>query len=357
MAQRETTEAEDQEILAKMTLQEEPYDDLDRIVGELIGDKQTVPIRLYRTRRGTREEEYITNIPPEVDSVLEYVKDEFGPGSYKVKIYVDGRVKVNQSFNIAEIEKTVAPVMHVQPQQNNLGMQELVMLLSSQQQQFLERMGTMIAGVLQGPSRKEMLDEMLVYKQLFSSGENKGFNPTEALDLLRQGMEFGKELNPSQREPDTNDILLEGLKTFAPIVAGAMAEKQNVVSERKAEATTPQIERSENVHEIVLRQAIGFLVTKAKEGADPSLYAELVLDNAGDDILRVFVADPNWFDQLSQINEEVKSYPEWFGELKKSIIEMLTPIGEGVNTPKHETTDIDNVHGHTPRQAGGEGNT
>jgi len=54
MAQRETTEAEDQEILAKMTLQEEPYDDLDRIVGELIGDKQTVPIHLYRTRRGTR---------------------------------------------------------------------------------------------------------------------------------------------------------------------------------------------------------------------------------------------------------------------------------------------------------------
>lgn len=74
-----------------------------------------------------------------------------------------------------------------------------------------------------------------------------------------------------------------------------------------------------NVHD-----AVGFLIGRAAAGADPGLYADLVIDNVPESMLRHVLAG-DVVAQLSQIDPRVAQHAQWFRDLGAMLSEALRP--------------------------------
>lgn len=61
-----------------------------------------------------------------------------------------------------------------------------------------------------------------------------------------------------------------------------------------------------------IRSAITLLLTGAARGGYPQAYAEVALDELGDDLARLVLARPNALDQLSAMAPQVAQHREWF---------------------------------------------
>ena len=73
-----------------------------------------------------------------------------------------------------------------------------------------------------------------------------------------------------------------------------------------------------------VQQALTFLVAKAKSGADPGLYADLILDNVEPAVLaRLLSGDV--VATLSQIDARVQAHAQWFRDLGAMLSEALRP--------------------------------
>jgi hypothetical protein len=65
-------------------------------------------------------------------------------------------------------------------------------------------------------------------------------------------------------------------------------------------------------------------VQKAKGGADPELYAEMILDNVDPDTAKAQFTAPDTVDKLIQINPEVANYRQWFVDLHAALVRFLS---------------------------------
>ena len=70
---------------------------------------------------------------------------------------------------------------------------------------------------------------------------------------------------------------------------------------------------------IMLRMYLNQLIQQAKRGADVELYADLILDQVGDEIYTL-IETPDWFEKLNSINAEVSLYRPWFEKLKLALM-------------------------------------
>ena len=91
---------------------------------------------------------------------------------------------------------------------------------------------------------------------------------------------------------------------------------------------------------IMLKMYLSQLIQQAKRGADVELYADLILDQVGDEIYTLIEA-PDWFEKLTVINAEVSLYRPWFEQLKTA---LLTDPNEALSTfdadDKNELTSV-----------------
>jgi hypothetical protein len=79
----------------------------------------------------------------------------------------------------------------------------------------------------------------------------------------------------------------------------------------------------------MLAYYLGFLCGKAQTGAEPSLYAELVLDNVPDEQLMPMLNRGDLLiDDFIAIHPPVAQHREWFVGLLKEINELLAPDDE-----------------------------
>jgi hypothetical protein len=86
-----------------------------------------------------------------------------------------------------------------------------------------------------------------------------------------------------------------------------------------------------------MQQAVAFLVGKAAAGADPGLYADLVLDNVPEAMLRqVLAGDP--VAMLAKLDPRVTEHAEWFRELGALLTGALRAddVGPGTDASTHD---------------------
>ena len=80
-----------------------------------------------------------------------------------------------------------------------------------------------------------------------------------------------------------------------------------------------------------IKKYVGMLVERAERGSDPDLYADFVLDNVPENVIKEHLANENIIEELSKIDPRVAQHAEWFNSLRDSLVSALTEDGSGAD--------------------------
>lgn len=347
----------------------EAVDALDGMIAEFSGAAGTV-VNVYRQGEGRNLSFLFRTNPDEMTGgeVMERCRDNYGTGDYRVHIRDGSRLVKNAPFSV-EAKKEPDPAQVAS--NSNLEMMTMMQgFLASQQQMFGQTMQAFAEVFKGGQNQQPAIDPVAMQQSMIQSvaalktmsepkDETKG-----AVDMFIQGITLAKDLSPKDGETNSSDILVKALEMFG----GPMAEmaKSNLNAPTAPGLPSPnpmappqptgdpqadadaQKEYEMGLQKMMLNQQLNFLLRQAAANKNPELYAELLLDQAGEERVLAFVGQENALDQLIALNSEVENHRIWFEALRASILELTAPesAGEdegisGVIIPANESSPND----------------
>lgn len=285
---------------------------------------------------------------------LETIRDTFGGGTFRVTAYSAGsRYAGSKTVNIAELPKGPAPLVQQGP--------DLAALVSAVKGsggsdpammgmflQMMKSQGDMITAMVSrpppapppGPTVQEII---LMMREMNKDG---GKEDTGAVSLLLKGIELGKEFaGGGGGETGLMDVAGKGLEMLRPLIE-RQASQPAAEPARPALAppaaparpnnqpapAAPQPETDPMLRQLNwLRNQMPFLLQVAVKGADPAVYAQVLLDNLpdwfNDDDLLAQLRSPGAIDNLIMLDSRVGAYRAWFESLRTEIIAAFAEEG------------------------------
>lgn len=309
---------------------------------QLGGVDNDAKVMVYKMDEKTQKRVYLFTCQPDefIAGGLDQIRDQYGSGDYNIRVYGPEGLLKNQTVSIAaaigraqpqgDIVNTVRTMLT--EQQNTLaialnsGMQAIAQALQGAQSAKAPSLTELIAAVsgLNGLMPKTQASEspLLVMKQTL-----------ELMTQMRESMPLGDS------EPDP--LLSTFTRVIEPLISKAMSEPVLAQTPTPAQVTlqsdpipetVPSSEESKM--RALYRGFVAFLVSNASQNNPVETYAETVIDNAPEPMLRQFVDDPQWLDKLAGFNERVRLYPDWFSKLRDEVKKILTEMDKPVTTRK-----------------------
>ena len=303
-------------------------DELSQVLSELDSSGAAI-IKVERMREGKRPE-YVGDMSPS-SFTLAQLQERFGGGEYALTVFDSARRYVKRTtVAIAAPLKPPAPAAA-----ESSGLEKIARTLAEQMQAQSQLLQALL---LQGRTapvadpatmRKQLLEEMQLMKGIMGSGQV--LSPDKVLELVMKGMEIAKETGGGGDTGWTDiagkaiDVLGEPLAQLMSASAVAPVASQEAAS---AGALMPRVQQPKNAAVApmlnpMVKQYVSFLVRKAVAGSDPALYAELVLDNVPEAMVREFLADPDPVTKFAQFDARVAQHAEWFRDLGQACLEAL----------------------------------
>lgn len=334
--------------------EEQTLDQLEGLIGEFTGAADIV-VNVYKQGEGKQISFLFRTSPDEMSGgeIMERCRDHYGTGDYRVHIRKGPRIVHNRGFSV-EARKEPDPITA-----QATGNADIIALITSQnqsqQQMFMATM-TAMAEALKGRepppppdpvAMQNSLIQALVALKGLAVPETTAKDPVE---LLIQGVTLANEMRPSEGDTNANDLVLAGLKAFAPTITEAT--RQGMLNQAPPGPPggpqpgapgapgapgpgDPQLtadaakERDMGLRQVMMRQQLAWLVKQASVGKNPDLYAELLLDQVGEQTVLEFIGKPDALEQLTAIEPRVKDYSVWFEELRACILELTAPEDGG----------------------------
>jgi len=337
-----------------------PVDSLSEMLASLQGATSS-RITVYRVVKN-QPQSYVFECDPASFS-LDDLRDKYNGGEFRLYVSKDGRLFKN--MRVVVEPKQMPHVDHMAP--SSTGMADVLAVMRDGFAAQANALRDALAAARPAPTPFATMDLPAIITAI--SGAVAALRPptpatpdtSKAIDMFMQGLQLARELRDDAAPTDNSigGMLRDVLKS--PIVAAAVqtAVQPQVppparlpnpaaatpqpaqVSHAKPAAPqpTPQPETQ------VLAYYLGFLVNKAKIGADPSLYAELVLDNVPDEQLTPMLQRGDaLIDDLVAIHAPVADHREWFIKLLAEINDLLAPSDDAGN----ESTGVVNAVDATP---------
>jgi hypothetical protein len=333
--------------------EENQLDQLEGLIGEFTGAADIV-VNVYRQGEGKNISFLFRTSPDEMSGgeIMERCRDNYGTGDYRIHIRQGPRIVHNRGFSV-EARKEPDPITT-----QASGTADILALMqannASNSQMFMATM-TAMAEALKGREpppppdpvamQNSMIQALVALKGL-AVPEQPAKDPVE---LLIQGVQLAAELKPSEGDTNANDLVLAGLKAFAPTITEAT--RQGLAHQAAGQPqpgapgapgapgpgrpgdqqTTADAAREKEVglRQVMMRQQLAWLVKQASVGKNPDLYAELLLDQVGEQTVLEFIGKPDALEQLAGIEPRVKDYSVWFEELRGCILELTAPEDGG----------------------------
>lgn len=303
-------------------------DELSQVLSELDSSGAAI-IKVERMREGKRPE-YVGDMSPS-SFTLAQLQERFGGGEYALTVFDSARRYVKRTtVAIAAPLKPPAPAAI-----ESSGLEKIARTLAEQMQAQSQLLQALL---LQGRTapvadaatmRKQLLEEMQLMKGIMGSGQV--LSPDKVLELVMKGMEIAKETGGggdagwtgiAEKAIDVLGEPLAQLMSSSAMTPAAGAAAPGVPGGN----APPPIQHQPGVSPMVnpmVKQYVSFLVRKAVAGADPTLYADLVLDNVPEAMVREFLADPDPVTKLAQFDARVARHAEWFRDLGQACLEAL----------------------------------
>jgi hypothetical protein len=273
-------------------------DGLDRVIAKLgDGDYQLKIYRLESYGWSFSFEQTGTDLNEEA------IREEYGPGRYKIRVFKDEELVHVQNLNISK-KLSVAELPNAgAANQNMLMMMEMFRQQNANLVEIIKAQGSRSSD---GPTMNEIADTMLKLKQL-NGGDGGTMGPEKVMELIQKGMEFAREVGP-QKEESFGSQLLGAVKEALPMLLAGPGKMQHQL----AAGSPPQSEEEmKQAREAMLRQGIEYLKTKSLGGSDPDLYVGMILDNMGNPLYRSvldWVMGTEW-DQIVVFDPELGKAP------------------------------------------------
>lgn len=164
---------------------------------------------------------------------------------------------------------------------------------------------------------------------------------SKSIDMFMQGLQLARELRDDAAPADTSISGMLQTVLKSPLMAQAVAAATTPPQQPRLAAPTagqPRLAapaaptpnpappaQPEGSDMNVLHYYYGVLCQKAASGADPVLYAELVLDNVSDDTLQALLTkQPTPLDALIAEYPAAAPHREWFATLIDALMSAMT---------------------------------
>jgi hypothetical protein len=283
------------------------------------------------------------------DGDFSMIRDAFGPGQYKIMLYGEhpdtGTFGILTRTEITLAENRINKVLAQQAPAVDSGLAAVLSQLAKGQETML----TALMEVKQAPPADPMANMTQMFSMMGLMREAMGLNNKpekqsnigELLGALRELRGAAKELVPDggDKEPDSllslAPQMLELIKTSmanqnatpaAPANAAQIMRPLTIpesVSASPTIPTTAPAENDMNALEIVKLYAhLDTLIGLAKSDASPNLGAELIYEKLPDDLIDM-LAEPSWFEALTQLRGGVAPYREWFTKARDLVTVMF----------------------------------
>lgn len=319
---------------------------MNRIFEEFGGDDRDAEFKIHVKRAipGKGELEHCFSCLPAELPIIDRIQDNYGPGSYQVWIYKDGRIFRRRNLSIAKAIKKDSERRQGAHQEGNMA--ELINAMADNQRKTIEQM-QLIMLQNQRPSVDipalvgAIVPVIGLIKDIIPPRQNE-------MDSFIKAASFMKEVTqPEDKESNFFDMVGSLAKSFGPGIMelsqkmphapidqparnGEQPINQNPIhndslpnpqATKMNTSNNPQPENDlfsdRNIN--ALRQQLGMLVMMASVNKDPLLYADLVMDQLPEEYIRAYILRPDWIDFLIKVEPKVASYPGWFTEMHAAI--------------------------------------
>lgn len=271
---------------------------------------------------GNMPEQYCTRFPADkfdIGQIQQMLASDYGAGDYRIRIYIKGRVKGNKLLAIAgkidnkkEVSQTGEAASILETVLNRMEANNRQMLQMLQQN-------------AQPQDRSAMLQEMLLFKQLFSSdkpAQSGGLGQiSETIELLRSlGMNVGHTLDQPKEEGFTDLI-----DKMSPLLEAAI-NSQNKPANPPQPKINPELARQNQMNlmqKMMLKAKLEPFLKAAAKNSDHVVYAEMLIDQVDEKTVLEYANNPNVLGELIKAEPRIAQFKPWFLDLLEHVRAML----------------------------------
>lgn len=319
-------------------------------------DDTEAKVCVYRVVEGQRRKPWLFNCSPvdtPYEAMMAVLRDEYAGGAFNITVRRDGRIVRNTTVEVeapapkgSALPQTTAPpasgdgpgdggLAAVVGEMSRMMMDGLDRIAGQTSNQFKMLLEVMkhTSGGSQAPPldpvamQNQLLEGVAKMQKLAGGGGGDGEG---RIELFMRALEIGRDLNRDSSDSSANDVLMEGLRQFAPLITRTAPEPG---AEPPAAAGAPAAETpalpapsaiAENPAAVRVAQVARLLCQMASENRDPDLYAEIALDQLGAQTALGLFADPASLDQLARLGvAEVVNFRPWFATMGASLVEIV----------------------------------
>jgi hypothetical protein len=341
----ETNEAIDGSVGAMGIIEEfdsDESDEISRVLSELGGDIAEAKVQVWRVTPGNKKGVFVDEIPPHEFS-MKNIADDYGGGLYNIKVFVPRYdeegikrgVKLVANPRI-EIDGPPKTPKREEEKQSSGDLGSLAKLFSD----GFERL-TKVIESQQRPQNNlvEMITALKTLDELRGRYQPPPPAPQDQFTMFERAVNIiGKMKAAAEGAPvgaNENDILLEIVRSFAPAIAegvkklpdtgnvpSTLPEPPQPLPENVRPITSAPILQETEPMNLIITGYVRMLCNAALKNESVDSYAEMIAEQAPDDMLDAFLENPEWLNILAQFDERVRSCQKWFEALRAKIIEL-----------------------------------
>lgn len=318
------TEAQKRELAAELGLVEFESDDMQNVLAEL-GESGGGTVRVDRLRDG-RTREFVDEFDV-ASFTLKLLRDVAGGGDYILQVRdADKKYRKQSRISIAANAKPVV----VTPSEPS-GFDKLSAELRKQNE--LLTMLLMKGAAPAGGSRKEVLEELQIMASIVG-GKGGGLGVESILNVFKTGVEVAQQAggdgNPwpaavvTLADKLAEPLALLATKLATPAVRVPVHPAQPGVPALPVAKPKPQ-ETGMLGTNLKLKMGVNFLIERAVAESPAELYADLILDNVADEILKTYLGEgvDKMVEILAGVDPRVNEHVEWFRSLGQAVAEAM----------------------------------
>ena len=306
------------------------------------------------------------------DFSLDGVRDTFGGGKYRITVTDDaGKIRMRRNIDVVESLRPLAPVPTATLAGSIAELAPVLELIRPPQQSndillaLIKSQGEMLTAMMNRPA-PATTPPMGVADFVALMTAMKGDKQDSPIDVLLKGLSLGKEIAGDGGGDSMMTVASKGLEMIGELakhppqvtarpranvkigaippaeLAGTIPAQPPKIQPTPASDTT----MAPNILQQLqwLRQQLTALIYQANRGSDPSLYADVMLDNLPPyitvDEINQHIGAPTAIDELAKIDARVLTFRDWFEEFRRAVIESLSAADEEI-PPGPEESDQD----------------
>lgn len=319
------------------------------IMDELAGT-EGAQIRVYRDQKG-RPMQYLFQAQAGDDvlgDVMGTLQEHYGAGEYRIQARAPGGVlKMNRLISVGAAPKkpdtaqpardTGAEMINMQMQMMQQSKSDMLQMFAMMQQSQTSMIQALAAREQPAPREGLSLSDVMVLLPALSK------NDGNALDTLLKGIELGKSMEGNVGGASMTDLAQSALQMISTAQATRpvpVPQPAPLPYQRPAQVPS----QGQGHGDAALDSLVLELINAAARGRDPMLYAEIVIDELGEQAAVQLARNPGALDMLSSEYPVMLNHRAWFDTLLAAI-GLFDEGGESDTIGQHGTDE--SAHGET----------